>query len=78
MQLKVLRLLQFGKHEYDDKMDDSWGHPANDPWGSLNMRSNLSSHRTYAPARAVRLLLFVGGCQVCLRCLQDKMTPAAL
>ena len=39
--------MQFGggmDHEYDDKMDESWGHASqHDPWGSLNMRSNLSS-----------------------------------
>ncbi|CAK0780184.1 hypothetical protein CVIRNUC_004961 [Coccomyxa viridis] len=35
-------------HDYGDKVDESWGHAANNPWASVNMRSNLSAHRTYA------------------------------
>jgi len=50
--------VQFGnlaKQDYDDKMDESWGNTSNDPWASLNIRSNLSSgHRAYATAHTVR------------------------
>ncbi len=49
--------MQFGhlaKQDYDDKMDESWGNAANDPWASLNLRSNIrSTHRTYMPAHSV-------------------------
>lgn len=54
--------MQFGnlaKQDYDDKMDESspWGNAANDPWASVNIRSNVSSsHRTYIPANSVSLL----------------------
>ena len=41
-------------HDYGDKVDESWGHAANNPWASVNMRSNLSAHRTYASPHSVR------------------------
>ena len=51
--------VQFGnlaKPDYDDKMDESWGNAANDPWASLNMRSNIPpTPRTYVPAHSVSL-----------------------
>ena len=41
------------KQDYDDKMDESWGNAANDPWAGLNIRSNIASpHRTYNPAQS--------------------------
>ena len=51
--------VQFGnlaKQDYDDKMDESWGNAANDPWATLNMRSNIPpTPRTYVPAHSVSL-----------------------
>lgn len=42
-----------GKQEYDDKMDESLGNGAMDPWASLNLRNISSTHRTYMPAHTV-------------------------
>ena len=41
-------------HDYGDKVDESWVQGANNPWASVNMRSNLSAHRTYASPHSVR------------------------
>ena len=59
MHLTCLLLVQMQNggvmdHDYGDKVDESWGHAANNPWASVNMRSNLSAHRTYASPHSVR------------------------